>query len=306
MSLVVHTTVFCMAMSTYSGNSTSWYMNELTPLRIMVTLAVNASSLISRMLEAPWRLLARSDCISEALCPVMMPAPIVDVRMEVPWPSMSCFFLFLVFFLVCRYSVCVGPVAIHSEMIEAFADGKYKCFKCRKKRPLQSFLYNNQITEETRVPEEKLEDCLKDYVEHGHAWACEDCFMKSGFIRKLDDEEDIKTKPSDRWPDCRYEDLTKCIHCHMYWPFWDYSPYNKWMIDSEGNKKDIASPDALHAFIREKRMIWGCHECYTQSGLCAVRKEGNVRWKAYKPTGEKSRAEIARYHRSRGDYNAVD
>ena len=40
-SFAVHTMVFCVAMSTYSGKSAHWNMNALTPFRIMVTLAVN-------------------------------------------------------------------------------------------------------------------------------------------------------------------------------------------------------------------------------------------------------------------------
>ncbi len=42
MSLLVHTIVFCIAMSVYKGRSTSWYRNELMPFSIIVTLAVYA------------------------------------------------------------------------------------------------------------------------------------------------------------------------------------------------------------------------------------------------------------------------
>jgi hypothetical protein len=192
-------------------------------------------------------------------------------------------------------------------MIETYADCTYKCFKCRKKRPLQSFLYNDQIRQWCRAPEEKPEDCLKDYVEHGHAWACEDCFLNSGFCRQLKEGEVILSKPSDRWPDIRYEDLTQCIHCLMYWPFWDYQCYNPWILDSNWNeKKDVVDPSPLHAYIKEKGIIWGCDRCYQQSGLKAIRKEGNVRWRAYKPTGEDSWAAMAKYYRECGDYQACD
>lgn len=191
-------------------------------------------------------------------------------------------------------------------MIEAYADGTYKCFKCRKKRPIDSFMYNDQI----HGPEPRAgmtpDDELKDYVDHGHAWACEDCFMKSGFCRKLEAGEDVLSKPSDRWPDSRYEDLTKCIHCQMYWPFWSYSSYNHWSFDGQCHRIDVIDPSPLHAFIRERRMIWGCSRCYTESGLNAHLKEGNIRWRAYKPKGEFSWAEMAKRYKARGDYQAID
>jgi hypothetical protein len=183
-------------------------------------------------------------------------------------------------------------------MIETYADGTHKCFKCRNKKPTKSFMYNNEIDENAS---------LSDFVEMGHAWACVDCFLESGFCRQLAAEEEVKCKPSDRWPEIRYEDLTKCIHCQMYWPFWSYNSYNLWRFDSDGNSKDITSPEALHAFINEHGLIWGCRRCYKQSGLNAVRKEGGVRWRRYKPAGGVSWADMAaQYYRRQGDYQAVD
>ncbi len=191
-------------------------------------------------------------------------------------------------------------------MIEKCADGKYKCFKCRKNKPAGSFMYNNEIHGLDKRADKTFEDDLQEWVDNGHAWACADCFLKSGFCRQLADGEEIKCKPSDRWPENHYEDLTKCIHCQMYWPFWDYKSYNAWTVDSEGNKIDVASPEPLHEFVKKNRLIWGCGRCYTQSGLKAHRKEGNIRWRAYKPTGENSWAEMARFYRECGDYQAID
>jgi hypothetical protein len=189
-------------------------------------------------------------------------------------------------------------------MIEAYADGTYKCFKCKKKRPVESFMYNDKLGRHGHF--NSLQDEINDYVEHGHAWACEDCFLKSGFFCKLQEGEDVPSKPSDRWPDVRYEDLTKCIHCQMYWPFWDYSSYNKWRFDGQGNRMDVIDPSPLHTFIKETRMVWGCSRCYTESGLKAHLKEGDIRWRAYKPKGEFSWAEMAKRYKLHGDYQAID
>jgi hypothetical protein len=193
-------------------------------------------------------------------------------------------------------------------MIEQCADGKYKCFKCRKKRPLQSFMYDGSHWVDSRMAmgERKPEDVFKDSVDHGHAWACEECFMTSGFIRALQEGEDVKCKPSKSWPEKRYEDLTKCICCQMYWPFWDYSCFNRWHVGADGNRVDVTSPEPLHAFIREKRLIWGCDMCYIESGLRAIRKEGNVRWRAYKGSDNFKWSEYAKACRERGDYHAID
>lgn len=187
-----------------------------------------------------------------------------------------------------------------ANMMEGYADGTFKCFKCKNKRQVQSFLYND-ICEG-----KKPGDVFVDYVEHVHAWACEDCFLKSGFCRVLCEGEDVKSKVSDRWPDTRHEDLTKCIHCEMYWPFWNYSSYNAWRFDSGGKRMEAVGPEQLHAFIREKKMIWGCSRCYKQSGLNAHMQEGNARWMAYKPTGEDSWADMAKHYKQHGDYQAVD
>jgi hypothetical protein len=191
-------------------------------------------------------------------------------------------------------------------MIEKCADGKYKCFKCRKNKPTESFMYNEKINGLEQCTGITLEDDLQGYVDYGHAWACVDCFLKSGFCRQLADGEEIKCKPSDRWPEERYEDLTKCIHCQMYQSVWSYYSYNAWLFDSEGNRRKDRSPEILHAFMKENRLIWGCRNCYIESGLKAIKKEGNIRWRAYKPTGENSWAEMAKFYRERGDYDAID
>lgn len=102
-SLAVHTTVFCIATSMYSGSSTSWYMNELTPFRIMVTLAVKASSLTSRIRPDDFPESPPTDWIArDALCAETSPAPMLDVRIAVPWPSMSCDFFYFFFVPCCE------------------------------------------------------------------------------------------------------------------------------------------------------------------------------------------------------------
>jgi hypothetical protein len=195
-----------------------------------------------------------------------------------------------------------------TRMIEAYGDGTYKCFKCRKRRPAKSFVHDGSHWGDSRmITGERISDeVFKDSVENGHGWACVECFIASGFMRALKDGEDIKCKPSDQWPDIRFEDLTKCIHCEMYWPFWDYNSYMAWTMDVHGNRMDVTSPEPLHAFIRQKGIIWGCKRCYVHSGLRAIKKEGHMRWRAYKPRGENSWASMAQYYRARGDYQATD
>lgn len=182
------------------------------------------------------------------------------------------------------------PLCTVASMIDSYGDGTHKCFKCKKKQPTKSFTHDGSLWGDIRMAtgERNPDEVFRDSVDHGHAWACEECFMASGFIRALKDGEELKCKPSNRWPGSRYEDLTKCIHCQMYWPFWDYNSYMPWSIDAYGNHMDVTSPEPLHAFIHEKKMIWGCDRCYVQSGLRAIKKEGHVHWTAYKPTGEDS------------------
>lgn len=193
-------------------------------------------------------------------------------------------------------------------MIESYGDGTHKCFKCNKRRPTNSFVHDGSIWGDSRMITGKRmpADVFKENIDHGHAWACVDCFTASGFIRALKEGEEVKCKPSSQWPEERYEDLTRCIHCAMYWPFWSYDSYMPWRMDANGNHIDATSPEPLHAFMRKNKMIWGCDRCYVQSGLCGIKKEGSLRWKAYKPTGKDSWIEMAKGYRARGDYHAVD
>lgn len=81
-------------------------------------------------------------------------------------------------------------------------------------------------------------------------------------------EHMIARKPSDRWPEERYEDLFQCFKCKEWKPAWWYS------FGLHGSEDTDANPAVLEAW-KANGHIWACDHCFQRSELFACVEDGN-------------------------------
>lgn len=164
-------------------------------------------------------------------------------------------------------------------MIQQCADGTMLCWKCCKSKPAPKFLY----THNAHVCTE-----LQDYSSMGHAWACEDCFVRSQFSKMFlpGTAHCMLRLPSDSFPSDRRHDLTQCIHCKDWKPAFHFSCYGGWWHSI----REGYHPDALHGFIEMRGLVWGCNECFEKSQLYARWDGDRGIWRSdYKPPSTRAR-----------------
>lgn len=151
-------------------------------------------------------------------------------------------------------------------MIEHLPDGTLRCFKCCKRRQDKDFLYTHKA---------KTVGELAGWVEHGHAWACEACFLRSNFSKMVLDRNALQRMPSeDLCTDDNKDDLFECITCKGWRPPYHFMCYGRWY---EGDQLDHA--DALHACMHRKCLQWGCENCFTSSQLYCLKNFETGKWR---------------------------